>query len=370
LIKIEMRPDVHLRGEKRAARVGQPVLAAVARLRLGSANRECAHLDIPFVMHRPLPSDGVLKWIYLHIKRIGLRTVYEIQFTLESEQFVESRAAHDGTIAINVGWRVLDNGDVRVATTWDGLKEGEVRLPVKMRRTVEHAEDVHGYADDHFNVARDVLKSHLLDAKLTPELTESLKIASLSQWRSHGKLAKVARAMQTLHLDGTDVGGLWAIWRNERVPAKPARLTWTQWGRQRPKSVDLFDTFDTLSAWFKAHGVRGPAKRLALYLEWWRRKDAHLINVARGDERHAMLHRREIYRVTARRWADQYKTAIVERWNKSETAETPEPEHDTRVQQEEKANAVRQFCGVSVLGGAVMQAFGRANVIEQNAAGI
>ena len=103
---------------------------------------------------------------------------------------------------------------------------------------------------------------------------------------------------------------------------------------------------------------------MALYLEWWRRKDAHLTNMARGTDQRLLRYRREIYRVAARRWADVYKTVVIEKWDKRKTAETPEPENDTRTPQEEIANSVRQLCGVSVLVGAVKQAFGTFDMVQ------
>ena len=383
LIKIDMCPDVHVRGEKRAARLGQVRQAAVARVRLSSAHLEAAYLDIPFVMHRPLPADGVLKWVYLVVKRVGLRSVYELQFTVESEEFVLDRTSQKGVLAINLGWRVMDKGDarvatpwgvlgegdIRVATTWDGRKEGAVYLPAKLRASADYSDRLLGYADHHFNDARAALKQWLdtSEPDLDAAFYDKYKLSSIGQWRARGKLARVAFALRDRYLKPGLAESLWAKWLTVCIPdkitaASPKRDLFTM-AASGPVPEEPGATYKILTTWFKSQGVRSVAQRMALYLEWWRRKDAHLTNTARGTDQRLLRYRREIYRVAARRWADVYKTVVIEKWDKRKTAETPEPENDTRTPQEEIANGVRQLCGVSVLVGAVKQTFGTLDTV-------
>jgi hypothetical protein len=375
IIHIEMQPEVHVRGAQSLARRGArtDVGAAIAHLRLGS--KPVTTLSIPFVMHRPMP-EGTIKWIYLKVDRIGLRTVYEIQFTIESADFSKPPIADGGTLAINVGWRRLDNGDICVATTFDGVEHEKLVVPGKIHDTIESTEKEIGYCEDHFNAARGVLRRWLETNSLSPETSEKLKLSSVAQWRSHGNLAKTAFVLRDLYLADTSISDLWREWRLSRIPLKPGaphrhgsqlpkeRLTRKKWAPIRPRSKDLLDTFETLSRWFDCQGVTDPNKKLALYLEWWRRKDEHLQNIARASAKRALLHRRELYRRTAHAWAKQYRDVVFENWDKRKTAETPTPEMDTRTKQEENANSLRQVVGVSVLLDAVEQAFGKKQTFK------
>ena len=314
---------------------------AIVHLRLAGRG-EGTSLHLPIILHRPLPPQGDISWVYLVARRVGLRTSYEVQFTVE-EPDSRTCPTQTGAIALNLGWRVLRNGDVRVATTYDGVHTTHLTLPASMRRQQSHTESLLGFADEHFNTARETLRQRLLTLDLTPEETETLGLASIAQWRSHGRLARVARFLTERHADLFHT--LWTMWRTERLSAH----------------LDLFDTFDVISAWASsaAPGV-GASFVLTVYLGFWARKDAHLIQVARDTQKKVVLHRREIYRRYAHGLANTYRNVIFGQWDKRETAELPLPEHDTRGPQEERASGIRQFVGVSVLQQALTHAFGAA----------
>jgi hypothetical protein len=347
-LKIELLPDVHIRGDKRTTRNGKRPFkkAAVVRLCLGKkAYGEDRFLDLNFVYHRPMPEDADIKWVYLVVRKVGVRKVYEVQFTIESEQF-DNVPVGKGTIAINLGWRVTDDGIV-VATTWDGKKSEEIILNNSMREKDRHFRHLLSVSDDLFNEAIDNLcawkKKHEIGLD-----EENYKLSSAHQWRAHSKLARVAFAMcENVKID---IDELWVKWRKERLDRK---------------RLDLFASQKELFAWFGNQGIRKQRDKMALYLEWWRRKDEHLINWARTIERKIKLHRREIYRRKAAEWARKYEFVVFEEWDKSKTAQLPSAEKDRRTKQEEIANTIRQFAGVSVLPEMCKNAFGKGRIKKE-----
>ncbi len=323
---------------------------------------ERVYIDVPFLMHRTLPDQATIKWVYLKVDRVGLRTTYELQFTIEVAR--ERVVPKTGLVAINLGWRRMPDGGIRIATVHDGKVESDVRLPAGLWDDIQRAERILGHADDHFNAARTVARDWLRslpasDRKAVEGAMGHVKLAAIAQWRAHSKLAKLTRvALSQFFGAETPVSDLWHRWRQERIP-KPERTPWSRWHGAR---LDLFASVEELSAWFLSKGC-SRAQIVPLYLEWWRRKDAHLIDMARGTQRRVRFTRRDVYRVTARRLADHYQSVAVEAWDMSRTAKLPLPERDSRVPQEERASGLRQFVGVSILAQAIKLAFGGARVM-------
>jgi hypothetical protein len=147
-----------------------------------------------------------------------------------------------------------------------------------------------------------------------------------------------------LEARGVDVPALWKAWRLERSP-----------------KLDLFAPLDEIKAWLTPRGVVSADQVLAVYLDWWRAKDRHLVNWARNNDLRLRRSRKDRYRCYARDLAARYERVVIEQWDKSETAETPDPEADTRTEQEVRGNSNRVLACVSELVSALEAAFGKAN---------
>lgn len=352
---------VDLHAEQRAARAAyytkhperRPYRRLVTtRLKLSGHKKDAVFLDLRGVLHRPLPPDGILKWAFLNVDRIGYDVVYELQLIVESKTFAVVRrgAGSAKRLAVNFGWRVLEDGDVRVATTWDGKKAGHVLLTSYMLSGESQAEHLLAHSDMHFDAARDQVISWLgelspsdskellpllratLPARLRTEMKSKQQILTyMGRWRSHERLMKVANVLSKLYLDEDQdkAKRLCADWKQHRLGA----------------TLDLFASFEEVAKWL---GRRLPSAnaRLAFYLELWRQKDRHLVNWARHGKTKLLRHRREIYRRTAFQWAQEYGQVATEKWDKRETAKVPKYENDHRVPQEVNANAIRQIAGI------------------------
>lgn len=384
-LKIEMRPDIKIRKNgftHRGTDRERFRQAATITLKLEGHKTNAVYVEMSAVFHRPLPEDGIIKWVSVRVDRTGYQPQYEVQFTIESNTF-NRQAAGVGSgrvLAVNFGWRVLGDKRVRVATTWDGFQSQEVSLSADQDDRQKHYRDILGYSDDHFDTAienvatwlkqenfreelflkvRQALPRHLQESTDTPQKAATL----VSRWRSHDKLRRVARVLKETLLEATYVRSLWQQWRDERLGVR--RDLFCD-GSSKPE-IKL--SFVNLRAWFEGKGITDPAVVMALYLEWWVRKDTHLVNWARNVERNLRLSRRETYRKQAAAWAIDYEHVIIEKWDKRKTAEVPESENDNLSKQEENANSKRQSVGISVFTQAVGQCFG-PRLIEAPAQGI
>jgi hypothetical protein len=389
-LKLEIRADVPLRKNKsdefhpshsrpvdlhakeRAARAKKfeknPELRpyrkiVTARIKLSGHIKDAVYLDVRGVLHRPLPEDGLIKWAFLKVDRVGYDMECELQFVMESEAFAIRREGlvSNERLAVNFGWRVMPDGNIRVTTTWDGTTWGQVLLDQKLLETERLSQRLIGYSDEHFDAARDQVIAWLGDqpaaekkallpllrAVMPERLRTDLKTIDhiktyMTRWRGHERLAKVANVLRDRYLERDATTKLLRRWREHRLDRKE----------------DLFASFEIFSQWAKSKGVRSDDARMALFLETWRAKDRHLVNWARHSQDKLRLHRREIYRRKAAEWGRRYGKIVIEKWDKSRTAKAPKYENDSRSPREENASAVRQFAGIYAFTTALAENFG------------
>jgi hypothetical protein len=327
---------------------------AVVHLHLSGRGDQATWLHLPVVWHRDMAPEARVRWAYVVARRVGLVWHYELQLTCDSVDRARAQSAGArGTIALNLGWRALKNGDLRVATPWSGSAsraEDRLVLPRSFREGSDLADRLLSYADEHFLAVRDALAGWFKGGErslFSPEQVAAWSLDTVHAWRSHGRLARVALDLRRdwLEARGVDVPALWKAWRLERSP-----------------KLDLFGPLDEIKAWLAGRGVVSADQVLAVYLDWWRAKDRHLVNWARNNDLRLRRSRRDRYRCYARDLAARYERVVIEQWNKSETAETPDPEADTRTEQEVRGNSNRVLACVSELVDALEAAFGEANV--------
>lgn len=388
-IQITFNPSPYGNKERKNKKLAKHLLrggsrAAIAKIFLGGRGDTATYLTVPFIYHRELPEDGVVKWVYIVAKRVGIRSVYELQFTLEADSFRQSAVvAKRDIIAINLGWRRLDDDSVRIATTWDGKITKEIILPAKMYHDEKRARKLLSIADEIFDVTVDLTNKWIKKEKRIQATMTALRslydkngwkfnknlfnLTTISRWKSHNKLATLTFALLNEYCSEVDIGDLWSKWKEEKFASNPKQDLFIVLppGDRKTKVKFMQQFFADLSEWFKSQGITDQFQIMALYLEWWRRKDEHLVNWSRGLSLRLRRWRREIYRVQAKKLSEQYNGVVIEKWNKSKTAEVPEPEEDERTKQEENSNKIRQFCGISVFTDALKQKFGKDNVHEE-----
>lgn len=250
--------------------------------------------EVPVKLHRPLPPDGVVTQLWLLVQRDGPRTRYSLQCVVESAQW-ERPAPVKGTgiVAIDTGWRLVEEG-IRVAY-WvdDHNRHGQIVVPKKAQAAVAHASVLRGHADRHFDEARATLRSWMAEhAQALPEWLPAAT-ESIAQWRAHWKLIRVARRLT-----------------EEYLPQAPQ--LWGQWlAHRQAANLDEFAPLSVVAGWLQAQGPVPPLVQLAVYMEFWRRKDAHLYDWETRERRHAENIRRELFRKVAQ-VSRQYEQVMIE----------------------------------------------------------
>jgi hypothetical protein len=151
------------------------------RLRIGSLNDgKPVWAEWPLYMHRDLPEKAVIKWAKVVRKpwKQGFQYRWWLQLTLEvPDSEWEGRKKAD-LVAINVGWRKVEGGEIRAATWVDAAgNTGDFRLPsFKFRQRLEKANEIRGHRD----VLLDGLKSWL-----------ALEYPLCSKWKSFESFYKL-----------------------------------------------------------------------------------------------------------------------------------------------------------------------------------
>lgn len=303
------------------------------------------------LQHRPLPEDGIIKWAWLKLERIGTRTRWTFQLTLESAAFIprKHKPSTDGIVAVNLGWRQKeDKMSLRVALAVDEAGvERELVMPSKLRGAILHSDHIRSVNDKIFDEARKELGAWM---KTTPEhLPDWVKEETehLGAWHAHGKLVRVARRFETELTDEGELGKLWHTWKVHRF--------------QRGK--DLYDSRETVTAFAEERGLAG-LKAMAFWLFVWLKKNDHLYNWEASERNRALGYRKDLYRNWAVGLAREYQTLLIEKFDLREVAERPRPE-DNQDHVQAAARA-RTHAAPSELRSALLAAF-HGDHVEQSA---
>lgn len=280
---------------------------AFVHLRIGTEDRSPVWASWPVKISRPLPANGVIKWARAHASKVGTRVEWKIQITVDAPE-TEKKPVSE-TLAVNLGWRNLEDGGIRVAYAvgTDGHEE-EVRVPPAFLSRLEHVKQLRSIRDKLCDEAHRALSSWMgdRDEDLPPWLTEATRY--MANWRGPKQLARLIREWETNRFEGDEgiFHALW-MWRNGKTE--------------------------------DGHSVGNH------HLRFWE-----------SDEREkAYRNRNEIYRQIARGWAKRYSRILVTEMDLRDFAEEPEAE-DGRKSDGNKQRSTRTVAGPSILRGEIKNA--------------
>ena len=136
-VKLSLKPRP---GAKPGSRRGELRLHGTLCMRIGSNGRDPVWAEVPICYHRPIPTKARIKWVYLIRRDLGPHSRWTAQFVLEADSWQSDDLATDGAVGVDVGWRVMGDGRLRVAVWSDSRgQEGELALPAywlsEMRKT-------------------------------------------------------------------------------------------------------------------------------------------------------------------------------------------------------------------------------------------
>lgn len=138
------------------------------------------------ILHRPLPTNGVIRHASLARRRIGTKWRYDLLVDVATPDPIPATATLP-LAALDIGWRQTEDG-LRVAmlVDTDGTRR-ELTLPPTYLTRCRKIEDLQSIRDQNFNIAKAVLGKAVAPLEL-PEWF-SQQAATLAQWRSPARLA-------------------------------------------------------------------------------------------------------------------------------------------------------------------------------------
>ena len=309
-VRVDESPDMDLGHRMGTSRRRQLRRRCVLWLRVGSdAARNPVWAQWPMVLHRPLPDGAQIQRVTVHVRRIGPRDEWYATFTLRVAPPVPSPLP--GAVAVDVGWRLRPDGQIRVAAVCsDSGEVYEIILPQEIVSGLARADSLRATRDKNLNAARDALVAQWLANcidGLPAEWRE--RIETLAQWRSAARFAGLA---------------IW--WRDHRL-------------------VGDDTAFDAL--------------------EVWRRQDKHLWLWETSQRTGTLRRRKDCYRVIAAKLADRFGALVLEKdaglktFARHAPVESETPENTT-------ARSNRVLAAVSELRECLRNAFTRrgGNVVE------
>jgi hypothetical protein len=257
-------------------------IRVIARLVVGGSRTAAMYADFPMTYHRPIPEDGMVKWIYLTRRMVASHQKYQLCFVVaRSAGWARHDTADDGMVAINLGWRTVADG-LRVAT-WVGSDgaQGSLVIPIERLQRWDKVESLQSIRDDHFNEAVESLATWLAGRTVPDWLTE--RTQHLRKWRSPGKLASLV-----------------LYWRGNR-----------------------FDGDEAIFQRLEGHHD-------GTNYHQWRRKDKHLWEWQSHQRRGNLAWRQDLYRNLAADLSRRYHTLVVGDINYATMFKTPDVEADNR----------------------------------------
>ncbi len=328
-----------------STRSGRRHAYADVRIRVGSDGRLPVWATFPVLIHRPLPQDARVKWAWIKVVKQGPRYHYELQLSLEAASFAgahDTSLSRDRVAAINMGWRKLPDGRLRVGYLYDvfGATQ-ELTLPAAIHEEISKASNVRGFNDAHFNTAKSGLGAWLKEHPgLIPEpLVEELK--TLHAWNSRGRLARVADRLKNEM--PSFVWKAWVRWRGERLE----------------KQLDLFAEFSEIEAWLSGT----PLEAITVYLDFWRKKEKHLWDMEASKRGRAIRRRGHVYRNIARELCQKYGVLVLEEMRLTEQARIALPEAETVGLASPVKNVMRS-AAPNELRVALEAAFGKERIVR------
>lgn len=277
---------------------------AYFQLRIGTdADRKPVYGGWVCDMPRPLPENARIVWATVRRKAIGPHSEWYLCLTLDLPEGAYAMngvgaPTVGGAVAVDVGWRQLPDGGLRVAGWLDehGTR-GELVLPPKLIKQLHHPEDVRSERDLRFDTAREAIARVVAALAKPPEWLPR----NIRQWKAPAKLASLCRD-----------------WPEE------------------PQGAVLDAAYRDLCTWYY--------------------RDKHLWAVEAHSRLQSLRARQEVYRIFGARLASQYDTIVIERFDKRVFARRPVIGSEQDVAQNETARGNRQLASTSNLVGAIIGA--------------
>lgn len=250
-------------------------------------------------LHRRPPEDAVLKWAALLVRRIGRRSVYELQLTMEHPSFADPKRPAGARAAehISIGWARVDGG-VRVARWVDG----DVVVPDSILAQHDHASAIESASDRYFERVKRMLKLWMRGGP--HHLTAWHRILSD---RARGQLRHACIEYARWALGADRLATLWRAWVDER----------------KSRGEDLYAPACVARRWLRDAGIDDQDAHAGWLLYTWARKDEHLCQYAIDSRRRFTARRDAFFRAEAIRISTEFEGVTVDSYKIAALKELP-----------------------------------------------
>lgn len=189
----------------------------VARIRVGSTDkRQPVWLELPIVLHRPLPADALIRSVRVKRYRLGTQFRYKLFVTIRHD---DGAVGRDGDAPVRGLGIVLDcretTGDVRVGcwTDTDGA-HGELTLPAAVVSQFERLNELRSMLDRNWNEARTQLLDWQGAATIPAWMHDALR--DLPLWTDQYRPLTLFRTWAKNRFEGDEwMFGRLADWRGK-----------------------------------------------------------------------------------------------------------------------------------------------------------
>jgi hypothetical protein len=165
------------------------------RIRVGSQGRQPVWLELPVVLHRPLPADSTIRSASVICERVGCRERWRLLVTVAQPE----RAARQGpAVAVDLGWRLLPEG-LRVAY-WEDERgdHGQLLLEPAVLWQFSKLNDLKSIQDQHLCAVLDTLGTW----SKTSRLPDEIDLSHVGEWRKAWRLLRLYRAWRECRVEG------------------------------------------------------------------------------------------------------------------------------------------------------------------------
>lgn len=277
------------------------------RIRVGSDGRQPVWMELPMVMHRPMPPGAQVRSASVKREFVAGQPRYKLLVTVRLPEVPPQPQGTRPACGIDLGWRKLRSvdGKLRAGYVVDEMGNGhEIALPPDTLLLFEQVDRLDSVRDERCNEMLDVLIAWLKQAR--SQLPEWLQEAAKGV--SHWKPRHLVRLLRS--------------WQKQRFPGD---------------------------------------EQIVAALESWYKQEQHLYSW-QGNLRDQLLrHRREIYRKEAAELAKKYGAVYMEKFDLRQVSRQPKPEEGTKGENK-RLNWMRKSAAVSTLRQAIQSACSREGV--------
>lgn len=284
--KCEDRPNNRTPGSRRDRRERR-----VLRFRVSSTEKGAPiWATFPVILHRPLPPAARIKSVAVHLRKVGPREEWFCTVSIATPAGYRREPCGEGAVALNVGWRKIEDGAFRVGTVVSAAT-GDVEyveLDKSLVSSLVYHEKLRSIRDNTMEEARVAMAALLArggDSIPSWVLAEP-SIKTVGRWRSIDRLASIVKrwareaGIEVHHAD-------YLAWEAGAKPAEPA----------------LWELRD---------------------LAIWRYHDHHLWTWGVDQQKKSGRRRLDFYRNFAAVLARRYDTVVFDDFEITDVAERPE----------------------------------------------